>query len=291
MIERAHLRDHDGIERHPLSGAPPRIRAIANRKRAAAGLSPILSADELLEVEARVARMEAEALAATRGPAIWIDPASRLAPKGVAPAANGYFPVGRGTWSPAATPARRSTTNYRTTVLLVVGHGLARGHGSPGTIGKRLDKNVYGTADELNVSPGWTLRAGHHGGILAMAGPALRAVESDVVPLVAQWVPDMTRSDHVAAVRRIEAGERGVSANYVVADRRVMRLPEPVDVVLTARLVHLALLPADDDPAFPAAFATVFRSRPDTPNELRRQLAEVEKAARWRAAEAERVGR
>lgn len=290
MIEHAHFRDHDRTGWHPLSGAPAHIRAAVNRKRSAAGLDPILGREELLELERRVDRVRAEAMALARGPAVWIDPQSRLAPKGVAPAGNGLFPAGgmAASKSPAAIPR---TTDYRTTVLLVVGHGLARGHGSPGTIGKRIDRGAYGSADQLNGEPGWTLRDGHDGGIVALAGPALRAVASDVVPLVVQWTPDMVRADHRAMVERIEKGERGVSANYIVEERRTMRLPEPTDVILRGRLVHVALLPAGDAPAFPAAFATVFRMRPDTPAELRRQLAEVEKAARWRANQAEGSGR
>lgn len=289
MIEKANLRDERRTGWHPLAGAPARILASVNRKRAAAGLDRIMSRDELLEAEARDVVAHAQAAAAASGTAVWIDPQSRLAPRDVRPAANGLFPV-RANGRMGTSLARRSTT-YQTSVLLVVGHGLARGHGTPGTIGKRIDRRAYGSADELNASPGWTLRAGHAGELLAVAGPALRAIPSDVVPLLVRWKLDEGRRDHADLVRRIEAGERGVSANYIVSDRRTMRLPGPTDVVLAARLVHVALLPAGEDPAFPAAFATVFRNRPDTPDELRRQVAQVEAAARWRAAEAERVGR
>lgn len=290
MIEHAHFRDYDRTGWHPLSGAPAHIRAAVNRRRSASGLDPILGHDELLELERRVDRVRLEALAIARGPGVWIDPQSRLAPKGMTPAGNGLYPAGgtAASKSPAAIPR---STDYRTTVLLVVGHGLARGHGSPGTIGKRIDRNAYGTAASLNSEAGWTLKDGHGGFMLSMAGPALRAVESDLVPLLVQWVPDLARADHREMVRRIEKGERAVSANYIVEERRTMRLPEPTDVVLRARLLHVALLPAEDDPAFPAAFATVFRERPDTPAELRRQVAEVEKAARWRSTQAEGSGR
>jgi len=275
VIERANITEYGTMGRHPLSGAPAHIRAAANRHRVASGLDPILGVDELRDLERRIDGVRAEALTRAGGPGVWIDPSSRLARKGAGASK-----------SSAVVP-----TEYRTTVLLVVGHGLARGHGSPGTIGKRIDRNAYGSADQLNGEPGWTLRDGHDGGIVALAGPALRAVASDVVPLVVQWTPDMARADHRAMVERIEKGERGVSANYIVEERRTMRLPEPTDVILRGRLVHVALLPAGDDPAFPAAFATVFRMRPDTPAELRRQLAEVEKAARWRANQAEGSGR
>ena len=275
VIERANITEYGTMGRHPLSGAPAHIRAAANRHRVASGLDPILGVDELRDLERRIDGVRAEALTRAGGPGVWIDPSSRLARKGAGASR-----------SPAVVP-----TEYRSTVLIVVGHGLARGHGSPGTIGKRIDRGAYGSAEQLNGEPGWTLKDGHDGFMLSMAGPALRAIPSDTVPLIVQWTPDMTRADHRAVLERIEKGERGVSANYLVEERRTMRLPQPTDVILRARLIHVALLPADEDPAFPAAFASVYRMRPNTPAELRRQVAEVEKAAQWRANQAERDGR
>lgn len=290
MIEHANFRDHDRPGWHPLSGAPAHIRAAVNKRRSAAGLGPILGPEELRELERRIDAVRVDALARASGTGVWIDPQSRLAPKGVAPASNGYYPFGDLARSKSPPVLDRPTT-YSTTVLLVVGHGLARGHGVPGTIGKRIDRNAYGSAAELNASPGWMLRHGHDGEMLAVRGPALRAVESDVVPLIARWTPDLNRAAHRDIVRRIEAGERGVSANYIAHERRTMRLPAPTDVVLRARLVHIAILPAGEEPAFPGAFATVYRHRPDTADELARQVAEVEKSARWRSSEAEWSGR
>jgi hypothetical protein len=289
MIERASLHDDGRPGWHPLSGAPEHILRSANRRRSAAGLAPVPSRAELLAIDDMLAAATAAATATAAGPAVWIDPGSRLARVPGRPAGARLLPAGGD--HRIGTSATRSATTWRTTVLLVVGHGLARGHGSPGTIGKRIDRGAYGQADALNGEIGWTLKDGHDGFIVALAGPALRAVRSDVVPLLVQWTPDMTRPHHLELVRRIEAGASGVSAKYVVDDRRVMRLPDPTDVVMRARLTHVAILPAGDDPAFPGAFARVFRHRPDTADELRRQVAEVERNARWLADEAERAGR
>jgi hypothetical protein len=267
-IERAAIREALGMIEHPAANAPPAILRRLNERRAEMGLPRILSAGERAVIDSRIDDILRDASPAAtaapkRGP-VWIDLTK--------------------------TPSRstRPTTDYRTTVLLTVGHGLARGHGGPGTAGKRIARDAYGTPDQLNAEAGWILRDGHDGALVAIAGPALRAVPSKVVPLVVQWMPDMSRDDHRELVRRIEAGERGVSANYVVEERRLMKLPEPTEVVTRARLVHVALLPAGDDAAFPGARATVFRRRPDTADELARQVAEVEAAAKWHASEADR---
>jgi hypothetical protein len=267
-IERAAIREAFGAIDHPAANAPPAILRRINQRRAELRLPAILPAIHREAFNARIDEFLRDASPAAtapkRGP-VWVDLTK--------------------------TPARstRPTTTYRTTVLLTVGHGLARGHSGPGTVGKRIARDAYGTADQLNADRGWILtKDGHGGPYVAMAGPALRAVPSKLVPLLVQWVPDMNRADHRDLVNRIEAGERGVSANYVVEGRRLMKLPEPTEVVTRARLVHVALLPAGDDPAFPGARATVFRNRPDTADELARQVAEVEEAARWHAAQEDR---
>jgi hypothetical protein len=267
-IERAALGEPVGVIDHPAANAPPAILRRLNERRAEMGLPRILSAEQRAVIDSRIGdilRDAAPVATATpkRGP-VWID------------------------CTKVPSRSTRPTTTYRTTVLLTVGHGLARGHSGPGTVGKLIARDAYGTPDQLNSEAGWILRDGHGGFLVAMAGPALRAVPSKVVPLVVQWVPDMNRGDHRDLVNRIEAGERGVSANYVVEDRRVMKLPEPTEVVTRAKLLHVALLPAGDDAAFPGALATVFRSRPDTAGELARQVAEVEAAARWHANQDER---
>jgi hypothetical protein len=268
-IERAALGESFGVIDHPAANAPPAILRRLNERRAEMGLPRILSAEQRAVIDSRIddimrGASSAAPVAPKRGP-VWID----------------------GTKTPSR--STRPTTTYRTTVLLTVGHGLARGHSGPGTVGKRIAHDAYGTAEQLNADRGWILtKDGHGGPFVAMAGPALRAIPSNVVPLVVQWVPDMTRAAHRDLVARIEAGERGVSANYVVEDRRVMKLPEPTEVVTRARLVHVALLPTGDDPAFPGARATVFRHRPDTADELARQVAEVEAAAKWLATQADR---
>lgn len=263
MIEHASLREHGAL--HPAARAPLHIRQAINRARRQAGLPPILGLEDRIAVADP--RRDPD-----NGPCVWVDPAGRLGRLAGALSRGGRI---------------QEPVAYRTSVLLVAGFGLARGHGSPGTVGKRIDRRAFGTADALNASPGWMLKDGHDGAMLSMAGPALRAVASDVLPLVVRWYPDMARADHVALVRRIEAGERAVSARYLTEDRRTMSLPQATDVILRAKLLHVAVLPAGEEAAFPSAFATVHRLRPDTAEELRRQIAAAEKAAAWRATAAD----
>lgn len=257
-MEFAHVHEPDG--RHPVARAPLHIRQAVARARRRAGLPPIPGLED---------RVIADRRDPDAGPCVWADPAGQLG------------------WLAGPPPhggRRHVPVTYQTSVLLAAGYGLARGHGGTGTCGKRIDRDAFGSPDSLNRSPGWSLRDGHHGLPVSFAGPALRAVASGTVPLLVQWIPDLSKSDHRELVRRIESGERGVSASYIVRDRRVMSLPQATDVVLRATLLHVAVLPSGEEPAFPSAAAFVFRERPDTADELRAQVAAVEKSVRWRAA-------
>lgn len=262
-MEYASIGARDGF--HPALRAPHRIRQAIARARRQAGLPPIHGLEDRVVADPRHDP--------DIGPRVWADPAGQLGWLAGLPPHGGH---------------RQAPVTYRTSVLLAAGYGLARGHGATGTCGKRIDRRAFGSPDELNASPGWSLkRDGHNGDLVAFAGPALRAVASDEVPLLVRWLPDLNRSDHRELVRRIEAGEKNVSASYIARDRRVMRLPQATDIVLRATLLHVAVLPNGVDPAFPSATAFVFRERPDTADELRAQVAAVEKAVRWRAAVAD----
>lgn len=260
MIERANLRDDPRPDWHPLAGAPARIRAAANRQRAAAGLDPILSRDELLEVEARIARGRAAASASARGPGVWIDPRSRIAPRDARPAANGYYRAAD--YSPPVTRVLLAT--YGGTARRVEGRELP----------ERIVRGAFGSAEQLNAEPGWALRDRHGGPILALAipgKPALRAVAIDPC-LILEWIPDMTRSDHADAVRRIEAG-LACSLCWTKTERLVR---DGVELVARARLLHVALEPSG---AYPGAIVRAYRDRPGSAAERRRQIAEIATAS------------
>ena len=252
---------------HPITGAPPHIRAAVNRRRAASGLPAIPSPEDLIAAEERALRLLALADATPQGPGVWIDPKSRIAPRGVRPAANGYFRA-----SDYAPPVTR--------VILACYGGTARrveGRDLP----ERIVRGAFGAVATLNAEPGWMLKDRHDGSMLAVAvpgRPALRAVAIEPC-LVVEWIPDLTRPDHVDAVRSVEAGT-ACSLCWTKAERLVR---DGVELVTSARLLHVALEPKG---AYPGALTRVFRDCPGNEAERRRQIRDTIAASNQAAAAA-----
>jgi hypothetical protein len=258
MTEFATVRGDFGGDYHPAARAPRHIRARVNEARRACGLPPVLAVEEQLALRERLLANVEVAPVRDATPAVWIDPASPVAPRSGRKHSNGYWPasaivstVTRAWMTPEAGTAPAGST------------GRARD--------ERIVRGAFGLADDLNRSPGWLLRDGHGGPILAVAGPRLRAVDT-AVGLAIEWLPDPSRSDHSDALRRIEAGAM-CSLHFAQAERLVSR---GVDLVTRGRLLGLAIVTSG---AYPGAIAKVYRDRPAGTIERRRQIADIVSAA------------
>jgi hypothetical protein len=238
-----------------LRNAPPAIRLAVNRSRVAAGLSPVLSASRSLAL---------------------------LQAAGRARAAAELAEIGRPSSTSRTTPPARPAPSRGPLVTRVL-MTLTEGDADAAAVGRQLpeaiDPSAFGAAASLG--PGWTLRAGHNGPLLAVAGPRLRAHDTPA-GLVIEWLPDVALPWAADAVRAIESGKSGVSVLMRDAERKLARLPRLVEVVNRARLIHVALLTDGERPAHPGARAKVYRMvRRDDPDVLRRQLAAAVDNARW----------
>jgi hypothetical protein len=236
-----------------LAALPARTLAAINRNRRRQGLR------EIAPWAAPVAAPP------PTGSGVWIDPASRLAPKGPPPR-GGLWPV---------TAAARTLTR----AVLVVAGGEAPAWTTGLLRPERLVRGCFGSVDELNRSPGWLLRIGHghrEGPLLQLAGPRLRAIDTDA-GLAVEWLPDLSRTDHVEALRLIEAGH-GCSAKFIPTQRIDAN---GASLVTRGLLIHVALV---ERPAYRGAVTRLYRDRPATDDELRRQIAATV-AASHRAAE------
>jgi hypothetical protein len=249
MIEQAVARSGPAGDYHPAARAPRYIRERVNQARRACGLPPVLVADEQLAVAAPVRDAT---------PGVWIDPRSPIAPRSGRKHGNGYWPA-----------SAIASTITRVWMTPEAGTAPARSTGRDRD--ERIVRGAFGLAGDLNRSPGWLLRDGHDGPLLAVAGPRLRAVDT-AVGLAIEWLPDPSRGDHAEVLRRIEAGAM-CSLHFAKAERLVSR---GVDLVTRGRLLGLAIVASG---AYPGAIAKVYRDRPAGPIERQRQIVEVVSAA------------
>ncbi|GDX95886.1 hypothetical protein LBMAG47_15500 [Planctomycetia bacterium] len=237
-----------------LAALPPRTLAAINRNRRRQGLREIATGAAPVAAAPPPAR-----------PGVWIDPRSRIAPKGTPP---------RGGLWPFEAPPRTCTR-----AILIVAGGEAPAWTTGLMRPERLVRGCFGSVDELNRSSGWLLRIGHghrEGPLLQLAGPRLRAIETDA-GLAVEWLPDLARPDHVEALRLIEAGH-GCSAKFLPTKRIDAN---GASLVAKGMLIHVALVPRA---AYRGAVARLFRDRPGTDDERNRQIAATV-AASHRAAE------
>jgi hypothetical protein len=253
MIEHANMPGRTATEER-LAALPARTLAAVNRARRRQGLREI-------------APWAAPSAAAPppAGPGVWIDPRSRIAPKGTPP---------RGGLWPFKAPPRTCTR-----AILIVAGGEAPAWTTGLMRPERLVRGCFGSVDELNRSSGWLLRIGHghrEGPLLQLAGPRLRAIETDA-GLAVEWLPDPANRDHADAMRLLEAGH-GCSAKFLPTKRIDAN---GASLVAKGMLIHVAIVPRA---AYRGAVTRLFRDRPATDDELRRQVA-VTVAASHRAAE------
>jgi hypothetical protein len=257
-MERAVVRGDFGSDYHPAARAPQSIRRKINEARRACGLPPVLAADERLASRERLLANVEAAPVRDATPGVWIDPRSPIAPRSGRKHGNGYWPAS-------------AIVSTITRVWMTPEAGTAPARSTGRARDERIVRGAFGLADELNHSPGWLLRDGHGGPLLAVAGPRLRAVDT-AVGLAVEWLPDPSRSDLAAVLRRIEAGAM-CSLHFAKAERLVSR---GVDLVTRGRLLGLAIVASG---AYPGAIAKVYRDRPAGPIERQRQIAEVVAAA------------
>jgi hypothetical protein len=259
MIEHAAF-PADTAYRDATANAPPHIRAAIEHARRLRGLPPL---------------GPAAPPAPGRGPRVWVDPDSWLAK--------------RLSGSPILpTAPRRDAGQLADRVLVVAAYGRAR----PGDIGsdkpEQIARDAFGPADELGM--GWLLKSSHAaapGSILAMAGvdDGLRAIDSPL-GIIAEWWPDPRRPHHRDILHRINRGDTGASVafHYNPRDVRELRLPTAVDVVMRARLDHVAIGLPRDGGAYRGAIVRSFRARRGHAGDLERDLKEIIAAARWAEA-------
>jgi hypothetical protein len=277
MIERAAIsvyNNHRGVDgcAATIARAPAHIRARINRTRAARGLPTVLGLAESrdLEIEVDELRRAAARQALQRGPGVWIDPKSKIAPRNGRPPAGGLYNA----------EAVRTITR----VILIGDGGIATAKRDHEVVGEYVRAGAYGTAAELNERRLWTLVDGSHDGpAIEWAGPRLRALPTDRVPLLVEWLPDMKDPAHRAAVERIAAGENHVSLRSAIREATVGRIPQPTRIIKRATLLHVALLGGDRRAAYPGALAIVFRDKPAGAAELARQVEIAVAASRRRS--------
>ncbi len=259
MTEFATVRGDFGGDYHPAARAPRHIRARINEARRACGLPPVLAVDERLASRERLLANVEAAPVRDATPGVWIDPSSPLAPRSGRKHGNGYWPAS-------------AIVSTITRVWMTPEAGTAPARSTGRARDERIVRGAFGLAADLNRSPGWLLRDGHGGPLLAVAGPRLRAVDT-AAGLAIEWLPDPSRSDHAEVLRRIEAGAMMSSLHFAKAERLVSR---GVDLVTRGRLLGLAIVASG---AYPGAIAKVYRDRPAGPIERQRQVTDVVAAA------------
>jgi hypothetical protein len=251
---------HEVAYRDAAARAPAHIRAKINRARSLRGLPPLGPAAPPAPP------------AQARGPVVWIDPASPLARR-----------LGAGPVKPAA--SRQDAGQIVDRVLIVAAYGRARPDDIGSYLPEQISRDAFGPADQLRM--GWLLKDQHPaapGSILAMGGmgDGLRAHDTEL-GLVVEWFPDRSKPHHRDMLRRIQAGHTGASVGFTYrkADVRTMRLPEPCDVVMKARLEHVAIGLPRDGGAYRGAIAKSFRARRGHAGDLARDLKEIIAEARF----------
>jgi hypothetical protein len=252
-----------------ISRAPTHVRATINRARAARGLPIVLGQVEALELEAEVARARRAAA----------DAALARGHRGGRPPAS---PPARGLVKPAS---RATTTTTR--VLITAAGGIGRFDGQ--ALAEITQRGAYGTAAAINARGGWCLVDGHHGGEpIARAGRQLRVLSTDhpLATMLIEWLPNMADPTHRRVLERIESGATTVSLRALHHDTAIQRIPRAAKVVRRASLVHVALLDRGRQGAYPGALCRTFRHRPDTIDELTRQINAITTSSSRRAAAA-----
>jgi phage head maturation protease len=242
-----------------LRYAPPHIRRSVNRARRRSGLAELHFASATPDVGVWVR----DRATGTIRPATTTTSRSPARPA-----------------TPRATPRPVPAVVERVLIVPCPSFADAPARNVRSAFDETIAPDAFGPAAELNRDDRWDLRLGHHGPRLALPGPALRAHDTSH-GLVVEWHLD---SRMPMAPEAREAIRRGaVSVAFKAIGTRTIRLPEPTTLVTRATLLHVALLPDNQQPAHPAAVAMLFPgSRLGDARQFREQLAAVVAEAKFR---------
>jgi hypothetical protein len=242
-----------------LRYAPPHIRRSVNRARRRSGLTELHFASATPDVGVWVR----DRATGTIRPATTTTSRSPARPA-----------------TPRATPRPVPAVVERVLIVPCPSFADAPARNVRSAFDETIAPDAFGPAAELNRDDRWDLRLGHHGPRLALPGPALRAHDTSH-GLVVEWHLD---SRMPMAPEAREAIRRGaVSVAFKAIGTRTIRLPEPTTLVTRATLLHVALLPDNQQPAHPAAVAMLFPgSRLGDDRELREQIDAVIRESKFR---------
>lgn len=246
-----------GYAETALRNAPAHVVAAVNRARTRIGLPPIPHAGAGGNV--------------ARACGVYWDPASPHRPRGSALAA-----------TPRA-PAAARGTELVTRVLVAPCYMDAAAQDVRRSLPEAIAPGAFGTAAGLNAAADWSLNDDHDGPVYDYAGSKLRAVDT-AHGLVLEWLPNLRLPWARDAVHAIEEGRNAVSVSMLIDERRIAHVPHPVELVVRARLSHVALLTRGQRGAYSGGRAKVFRfARAGDQAELQKQVDELFATCRWHA--------
>jgi len=252
-----------------IARAPADIRAKINQRRAQMGLEPVISVAALARIDARLLQAERELVAREQLAAK--PTTSRPAPARRTPPASGIVNVHK---------VERKVTR----VLFALNVGLGDIEPVRGARKEWTLRDAFGSAASLNTGRAWHLvDDGHQGRAIEWVGERLRAIDSDDVPLLVEWLPNLALPAHRQAVDRLAAGA-GVSTMLIpFGPDRIANLTTPTRVLARSGLVHIAILRRNERAAYPGACAMIFRDKPDTLAERARQVKAITTESRRRS--------
>jgi hypothetical protein len=182
--------------------------------------------------------------------------------------------------TPRATPRPVPAVVERVLILPCPSFADAPARNVRSAFDETIAPTAFGTAAELNRDDRWDLRLGHHGPRLALPGPSLRAHDTPH-GIAIEWIFDPNMPMAREAREAIRRGAASVA--MIDMQTRTIRLPEPTTLVTRARLMHVALLPDNQQPAHPAATAMIFPgSRPGDARQFLEQLDSVVRESKFR---------
>lgn len=262
MTHNLYLRadDHTSAEQ-AIARAPAHIRAGINAIRQRRGLAPVMSAGQRDRASAAHAALDSIIAGGRRDPVL--------------------------AWAKKPThPVRSRSKCSRIVIVPCYGTATARAIGGPR--GEHFSPKAFGTAADVNGRP-FELIDGHGGPVLATSGPALRAFDSEVGPVIV-WTPDSSDDGIEKAFRALVArgGCCPVSVEFKALAKRPSVVDRGADLITSAVLDAVALVTDErQTAAYPGAIAMLrTEQRRHDPLSLKRHIDAAVAEARRRAYQA-----